>query len=144
MIRLAAAALLAATTACASAPRREVAACPGAWTHVEATLRAGLATYEDGLGRYVAAAVPGGDVSAGRARAAAAAERWAASHREGFLAGCRAGAPALPACTLGAGSAADLHGCGLGPLVQSFSDEVLPAFAEDPMGQGTAAPGSPR
>jgi hypothetical protein len=133
MLRTIAAALLLAT-ACASAPRAGSTDCARAWTGVESALHAGLARYQDGLSRYVAATIPGGDAAPGRARAAAAAERWSAAHREPFLERCASAGPGLAPCAAAARTPDDLHACGLSAEVQSFSDEVLPAFAVDPLG----------
>jgi hypothetical protein len=134
MLRTIAAALLLAT-ACATAPRAGSTACPRGWAGVEAALHAGLARYQDGISRYVAATIPGGDTAPGRARAAAAAERWSAAHREPFLARCASAGPELASCAAAAGMPEDLHACGLSAEVRSFSDEVLPAFAADPLGR---------
>lgn len=115
--------------ACAGAPSGAPDACPAAWDHAEGVLRAGLARYVRGMDAYVAAAAPGSSTAAAQARAAAAADAWSAQHREPFLAACRAAPPERTRCLLAAEAAPDLTACGEGDLVQSFSDEVLPAFS---------------
>jgi hypothetical protein len=127
-------ALALAASACAGVPERTArrSPCADAWGHVTALLHEALETYLDGMRRF-AAAHDGKSTAAAEARARARAVGWEDSRRGGFDAACRAFSPEELRCVEAAASAPELLPCGQEPLVTSFTDEVVAAFAASPL-----------
>jgi hypothetical protein len=132
-VRLLALPAAAALLACASAQRAGPDRCEAAFERVDALLRAGLAGYVDGMKRFAAARDPDRTTGGPEARASAAADAWTAAHRAPVVEACRGWSEETRRCVLAAAAASDLGACGVAPLVQSFTDEVVAAYAAAPL-----------
>jgi hypothetical protein len=128
-------------TACARAERAPARSCDAAFDHVDGLLRSGLDSYVAGVRRYAAARDPQATTAEAEARVRARAEAWSAAHRAGFVDACAAWPEARYRCVVAASDAASLNGCGLEPVVRSFTDEVVSEFAAHPL---SVPPPSPR
>jgi len=108
--------------------------CDDAWDHTTLVLRAALDEYLAGMRRY-AAARDGIDTAPAEERARGRAAAWETARRGEFGASCRAWPPEERTCVLGAASAPGLGSCNAdtGALVSSFTDEVVAAFAQNPI-----------
>jgi len=99
---------------------------------VTALLGEALDGYLEGMRKF-AAARDGASTAPAEARARARATEWEVAQRPGFEKVCRAFSPEEARCVREAASARELPGCGLEPLVTSFTDEVVAAFAANPL-----------
>jgi hypothetical protein len=106
--------------------------CDEGWAHVTVLLHRALDEYLEGMRRF-AVARDGASTAPAEARARARAAEWEAAQRPGFEKVCRAFSPEEARCVREAASARELPGCGLEPLVTSFTDEVVAAFAANPL-----------
>ncbi len=136
---LAVAALAAALGGCASASPRPADSCGAAFDHADALLREGFATYVGEIRQYAAARDPELSTAAAETRAWSRADAWTATHRPEFLAACRSWPEDQVRCILVADVPKVLSGCGLEPLVTSFTDDVVATFAARPV-EPAAAP----
>jgi hypothetical protein len=119
--------------ACARAERAPARGCDAAFDHVDALLRSGLETYVEGMKRYAAARDPEVTTAAAETRVRARADAWSAAHRAPVVGACRGWSEERYRCVLAAADAPSLNGCGLEPVVRSFTDEVVSEFAARPL-----------
>ena len=133
MRSLAALLAVALATACARAERAPARSCDAVFDHVDGLLRSGLDAYLAGVRRYAAARDPQATTAEAEARARARAEAWSAAHRAGFVDACAAWPEERYRCAVAASDASSLNGCGLEPVVRSFTDEVVSEFAARPL-----------
>jgi hypothetical protein len=119
---------------CAGAQRSEDR-CAEAFSRADGLLRAGLAEYVSKMKAFTAARDPEVSTAGAEARVAARADEWTASHRETTVKGCREWPEERLVCVLEARHASEVGACGLEPLVRSFTDEVVTAYAARPFDQ---------
>lgn len=119
-------------SACAGAQRVSSNRCDEAFSHADGLLRAGLSGYVEKMKRYAAARAPERSTHDAEARVHRRADVWTATHREPTVRACRAWPEEQLVCVLAAEAASELPTCGLEPLVQSFTDEVVSDFAARP------------
>jgi hypothetical protein len=117
--------------ACAGATRGSDP-CGEAFARTDGLLRAGLAEYVTKMKAFTAARDPEVSTASAEARLSARADEWTASHREPTVKQCREWSEERLVCVLEARHASELGPCGLEPLVRSFTDEVVTAYAAKP------------
>ena len=127
------AAVAAALGACATSGPRPSDACGAAFDRVNGILRESFATYAAGIRVYASARDPELSTARAEERAWARADAWAARERPAFLAACRTWPEDRARCVQAADDPKLLSACGLEPVVQSFTDDVVEAFAERPV-----------
>lgn len=123
----------------ATASARPSESCEAAFDHADALLRDGLSTYVAEIRRYAAARDPELTTARAEERVWARADAWTAAHRPEVLGACRTWPEDQVRCVLVADVPKVLSACGLEPLVASFTDDVVGAFAARPV-EAAASP----
>ena len=119
--------------ACASSQRGRPEPCEAAAEHADGVLRAALDSYLAQMRAVVAARDPGASTAKAEARARTRADEWSAAQLPRIARECSSWPEERRRCVLSTADAVALKACGLDPVVQSYTDEVLAEFAARPL-----------